>query len=553
MKLKYIQPNIDKDIKRYEVLLDKLKKIDDYKQGLTIIEKINKIRDNFFSMYWLSYINYLLDVNSEYWNKTEEFFSKYNPIMENLKLTYYQVLNESRFKDEYAKEIGNKVFEIASLETKLLNDNILEELKKEKELGNKYHKLIASSKVIFNKEELPLSKIGKYTLSSDRYVRIAANKAKFELFASIENKIDNILDELIRVRTNIAKKLGYKSYTDVGYIQMRRIGYDKKDVKMFRDNIIKYIVPLINKLKEKQKKELQIGKLLYYDDNILFKDGNATPKGDTKWIVNQALKMYESISPKLSLLFNKMNIEGLMDLDSKDGKSGGGIATYIPNYKVPVFISNFNGTSRDIVVLTHEFGHSFQLYSSRNLKYYENWWPTFDACEIHSKSMELLTLPYMNLFFDKDAHKYVYEELYTTLKDMCYIALVDEFQHLIYDKHDLTINERKENWRNLEKKYMPWLDFEDNNYLERGNTWQKQSHIFSNPFYYIDYALADSIALQFYALSLDNEKETWNKYIDFCSQGGMYSFVDTVKKVGMKSPFDENTLKEIVKKISNYI
>ena len=261
--------------------------------------------------------------------------------------------------------------------------------------------------------------------------------------------------------------------------------------------------------------------------------------------------MFKNISPKIYKLFKKMCNEKLMDLESRPGKSSGGIATYIPIYKVPVFISNFNSTSHDVQVLTHEFGHSFQLYSSKDLKYYENWWPTFDACEIHSTSMELLTLPYMDMFFKEDKDKYIHEKLSGILNEMCYICLVDEFQHIVYDNTSLTISERKSKWRELEKKYMPWLNFGDNDYLEKGNTWLRQTHIFAHPFYFIDYALADCVALQFYYMSLNNPKKAWKKYIHFCSLGGSYTFVQSIKEAGLKSPFKKDVLKILVNKLQD--
>lgn len=553
MKFEYQQPNMDAIILEYKHLLDLLEHSIEVKEQLEIISKINQIRDYYFSMQWISYIHYLLDVNSEYWNLQEQFFADHNSTIEHLKLKYYEVLNKIPNQEQLKEEIGNKVFQIASMEVRLMSDQIGEEQKREKELSNAYQKIMSSAQVNFKGEMLSLTQLGKFILSSDRQTRIEANNVRTAFFTKVESQIDAILNELIEVRTTLAKKLGFQSYTDVGYLNMKRLDYDKQDVKTFRDEVLKYVVPAVCELKSWQKQELKLETLMYYDDPILFQDGNAIPKGNPDWIINQALKMYQQISPKPYHLFQKMKEENLFDVESRPGKSGGGITTFIPTEKVPVFISNFNGTSHDIQVLTHEFGHSFQLYSSKDLKYYENWWPTFDACEIHSKSMELLTLPYMDLFFKEDQNKYIYEELVGILNTMCYICLVDEFQHVIYDEPTLSIQERKEKWRSLEKKYMPWLIFKGNDYLERGNTWQKQSHIFGHPFYYIDYALADSVALQFYYMSLENLEEAWEKYISFCSLGGSYSFTQAIERENLKSPFEEETLNQLVKKLTLHL
>ncbi len=549
MNLKYEQPNMEQITKEYDELLNSFRTSTDVSQQLETIEKINQIRDNFFSMYWLSYINYLLDVNSEYWNEQENFFAKNDPIIDNYKLKYYQALNSSPFKEEIAQIIGTKVFQIAECEVQLLNEDAVLDMEQERKLSRSYSKLIASAKVNYNGEEMRLSKLMQYLVSGNRDVRIEASNARFTYFRNVEADIDKLLDDLIKVRTDIAHKMGFDSYTKVGYIKMKRLDYGVTDVENFRNNVVKYLVPMVMEMKEQQKVELGLDELRYYDEPILFKDGNPIPKGNTEWVLDQAAEMYENINSEMYSLFNKMRSEGLMDVESRPGKSAGGITTFIPIYEVPVFISSFSHSMQCVKSLTHEFGHAFQLYSSYNLKYYENWWPSFDECEIHSTAMELLTLPYMESFFGKDKDKFEFAKMYGLLHDTCYMCLVDEFQHVIYDEPNLTSQERKARWHDLEKKYMPWSNFADNDYLESGNTWQKQSHIFTDPFYYIDYALANVVALQFYSNSIENPEGTWDKYIDFCKLGGSYSFRESLEQANLDSPFEEDVVKKIVKKI----
>lgn len=552
MNLEYIKPNMDEIKPLYEKLLTDFNKVKMVDEQLAIIEKINAIRDEFFSMEWLSYINYLLNVKDDYYISQEDFFALNKPIMENFKLKYYQALLASPFKNELKEKIGNKVFQIAKLETKLLNDKNNELITKEKKLKNEYSRLLTAIKVNFNNEEIPLSKLNKYLVSSDRNIRIKANIVKEKALIKNEKEFDKIMHSLIKVRTDLAHNLGFASYTDVGYISMKRIGYDKEDIAKFRKNIVKYVVPFVLKLKEKQRQKLALDKLMYYDNPIIFKSGNPLPLGDSSFLVNQALKMYNKISPKIYDTFKLMVDNKLMDLDIRPNKFDTGITTYIPKYKVPIFISNFRNTDYDVCVLTHEFGHSFQLYSSRNLKYYENWWPTFDTCEIHSQSMELLTLPYMNYFF-KEPEKYVYKKLANMFSDFCFECIVDEFQHEIYDHPNWSSKERKDCYIKLEKTYRPWMNFAGNDYLSRGNGYQLINHIFHNPFYYIDYALANSIALQFYLLSLADETKTWDKYINLCELGGKFTYLETITKNGLKSPFDDDYFKEIVEKFESIL
>src|SRR5690606_28092373 len=197
------------------------------------------------------------------------------------------------------------------------------------------------------------------------------------------------------------------------------------------------------------------------------------------------------------------------------GKQGGGYCTYIPEYKSPFIFANFNGTSHDVDVLTHEAGHAFQVYSSRDLLP-EYRWPTMEAAEIHSMSMEFLAWPWIDQFFLEDTPKYKFNHLAGAISFLPYGVLVDEFQHHIYEKPGLTPDERKALWRKLEKKYMPFKDYGDDAFMEKGTYWLRQGHIFSAPFYYIDYTLAQVCAFQYWIKHQANRKEALESYLKLC-------------------------------------
>ncbi len=544
-ELIYKRPDIEKIKKKYSKLLNDFNNVENLDEQLNIIKSINKIRDDYFSMYYICYINFLLDVSSKYWEEESNYYSKCDPIIDNYKYMYYKELLKSKYKKDLKKIIGTKVFEIASLQSKIKNDKVASLLEKESKLSNLYIKIISSRKVIYNNEEMSLTMLEKYIKSSNRSDRIRAQKIKEECLEDIEVYIDSILNDLVKVRNMIANQYGFKSYADYSYINMKRIGYGKEDVALFRSEVLKYVVPSVTKLKEKQRQSLDVLDLYYYDECELFSDGgsvlNSASSDETLSLISN---MYKKMSTEIYKVFKYMIDNDLMDTDSRENKRGGGITTFIPKYKVPIFVTNFNNTSNDIKVLLHEFGHAFQLYSSKKLMYFENWWPTFDTCEIHSKSMELLSLPYLDEVFKETTDKYRYEQLNIILDEICYVCLIDEFQHVIYEESDLNIKMRKDKFRELEKKYMPWRKYIDNNYLERGNTFQKQSHIFTNPFYYIDYALADTIALQIY-----NNKDL-EQYIKLCKDSGKYSFIELIEKYNFMSPFKEETLKNIINNLN---
>ncbi|MGB1216794.1 MAG: M3 family metallopeptidase, partial [Saprospiraceae bacterium] len=212
-----------------------------------------------------------------------------------------------------------------------------------------------------------------------------------------------------------------------------------------------------------------------------------------------------------------------------------------------------NGTSHDIDVLTHEAGHAFQVYESRNMEVMEYHWPTYEACEIHSMSMEFFTWPWMKLFFEEDAEKYYFAHLAGSLLFLPYGVAVDEFQHVVYENPDMTIAERNQAWRDIEKKYLPHRKYVDNDFLEKGGFWQQQGHIFQTPFYYIDYTLAQVCAFQFWKRDREDHKDAWADYVKLCQVGGSQSFLDLVEYANLRSPFEDGCVKDVIDVIQEYL
>ena len=263
--------------------------------------------------------------------------------------------------------------------------------------------------------------------------------------------------------------------------------------------------------------------------------------------------MYEDLSKETGEFFKFMQENHLMDLVAKKGKAGGGYCTFIEDYKAPFIFSNFNGTSGDIDVLTHEAGHAFQVYSSRHFEIPEYYWPTYEACEIHSMSMEFFTWPWMDLFFKEDTDKYKFSHLSDALLFLPYGVSVDEFQHWVYENPEATPKERKLQWREIEKKYLPHKDYEGNDYLENGGFWQRQGHIYNSPFYYIDYTLAQICAFQFWKRSRENQEEAWADYVKLCKLGGSMSFTKLVEAANLISPFEDGCVESVVGEIETWL
>jgi M3 family oligoendopeptidase len=190
---------------------------------------------------------------------------------------------------------------------------------------------------------------------------------------------------------------------------------------------------------------------------------------------------------------------------------------------------------------------------SRGFDASEYYWPTSDAAEIHSMSMEYFAYPYMDLFFNGEAEKYRYSHLVDSILFLPYGVSVDEFQHGIYENPEMSPAERNQLWRSIEKKYLPQKNYEDNTYLNNGGWWQTQGHIYQSPFYYIDYTLAQMCAFQFWFKAQKKRPEALNDYIRLCKAGGSKSFLELVDYANLKSPFDKGNFTEIISELGEYL
>ena len=516
-------------------------------------DKIIKLRNYVDTMQTLVSIRHSIDTTDKFYDKENEYMDEISPILFGFTNDFYKVLVNSKFKKELIQKYGKFLFDLAENTLKTFSSEVIPDFQEENRLTSKYEKLIASAKIEFDGKELNLSQMVPYTQSKDRNVRIEAAKKVVNFFSENKEEFDNIYDSLVKVRDKMAKKLGYKNYVEFGYKRLSRLEYDAKMVAGYRKQVLENIVPIHTELRKRQEKRLGVGKLRFYDEAIKFNSGNADPHGSPEWILNNGKTMYKELSKETDEFFTFMTKNNLLDLLSKKGKMSGGYCTYIPDYKSPFIFANFNATSHDVDVLTHEAGHAFQVYQSRGYEVPEYLWPTYEACEIHSMSMEFLTWPWMNLFFEEDTEKYKFIHLSEALLFIPYGVTVDEFQHWVYENPEVSPQERREKWLKIEKKYLPTRDYGEVEELKDGIFWFRQGHIFSSPFYYIDYTLAQVCAFQFWIKANENREKAWSEYLNLCKLGGSKPFFELMKSANLKNPFEKGVLAEVVPKIKEYL
>lgn len=550
---KYVRLDVESIRSKFVSLIERFENASNVEEQNEVIKEVNKIREEVDTLGNLAYVRHSIDTEDKFYEAEQEFLDENMPLFTEVVVKYYEALVNSKFRSELEEKWGKHLFNFAEVELKTFSPEVIEDLVKENKLVSEYDKLVASAKIMFEGEERNLSQMQPFMQSMDRDIRKRAYEAYISFFNENEDKFDEIYDNLVKVRDGIAKKLGFKNFVELGYARMSRTDYDANMVANYRKQVYEDLVPVVAELKDRQRIRLGLDELKYYDEPLEFTTGNAIPKGDPDWILNNGKKMYKELSPETHEFFSFMVERELMDLVSKKGKMSGGYCTYFPEYKSPFIFSNFNGTSGDVDVLTHEAGHAFQAYLSRDIEVLEYMSPTLEACEIHSMSMEFITWPWMKLFFLEDEEKYKFSHLSGAVNFIPYGVTVDEFQHFVYENPSATPEERKAKWREIEKKYLPFRDYEDNDLLNRGGYWFRQGHIFQVPFYYIDYTLAQVCAFQFWIKFREDREKAWADYVKLCKAGGSMPFSQLVQYAGLKVPFEDGCIKEVVGPIKEWL
>lgn len=553
-EMPYKRPDGEAVMAKTEELAEKIKQAKSADEVLGIIKEYDKLSSGFSTMFNIAYIRNTVDTRDEFYDAEKNYFDEFLPLLQEKDQLFMLALVKSPFRSELEKTISPVVFKNIELQLKGFDPKIIPLLQKENKLTSEYVKLNSTATVEIDGKTLPLTKLGPYKQSDNREIRKEAYIKEGEFFDAHREEYDRIYDELVKNRDEQAKQLGFENFVPLGYIRQMRNCYDWKAVGNFRDQVVDVIVPISDRIKEIQRKRIGVDKFRLYDDPYLFPDGNPKPHGTPEELLAAAKKMYNEMSPETGKFINEMFDMDMFDLLAKEGKAPGGYCTSVPDYKMPFIFSNFNGTAADVDVLTHEAGHAFAFYVSyREIPIGMMREPSLDACETHSISMEFLTSDYHDLFFGENTKKYTLSHTEDAITFIPYGCMVDHFQEIIYTHPEYTPEQRNEVWAKLEKRYRPYLDMEGIPMYGRGAGWQRQHHIYEMPFYYIDYCMAYTLALQFFSLWLDNKKEAWEKYLAFVRMGGSKTFIDLAHASGLYSPTDDNAIEKIMKNIAEWL
>lgn len=547
IELPYERPEMDGVTGQMKALIGELKAAPDYNAARDALLKEDKLVRHVMTVRTIATIRHSVDTRDSFYDEECKFWNRVMPQLQEYLQAWAMALLESPFRADFEKEYGRVVFLNAELEKKSFSPEIIPEMQRENDLVQEYEKLLASAQIPFEGGVYTISQMTPFKNDADDARRLSAWKAEGQWYKDHQKELDGIYDELVHLRDTMGRKLGYDGYQQLGYCRMERNCYTAEDVDRFREAVRKYVVPVAESIRREQAQRNGMAYPLSFADAALeFRDGNPKPIGTPEDILNAGEQFYSELSPETGAFFRMMRECELLDVLSTEGKEGGGYCTELPDYGVPFIFANFNGTQGDVEVVTHEAGHAFEAYVNRERIPVSTTAPSMEGCEVHSMSMEFFAWPWAELFFGEDTQKFLKSHLSSALTFIPYGTMVDHFQHIMYEQPDLTPAQRHGVWKELLGVYMPWMRLDgDIPFYAEGEGWQRQHHIYSFPFYYIDYCLAQTVSLEFWTMIQKDRHAAWEKYMAYTSLGGSLVFTELLEKAELASPFDENCLKEV--------
>jgi len=498
-------------------------------------------------------IRHDIDMTDEFYREEQKYCDEIRPVFQNLCVSYQKKLYASPYRAYLESVIGPVAFRNMELEAKSVDPRIIPLMQEENRLQDAYNHILATAKIDWNGETLNLSLLEPYLRSVDRRTRIEAYAKRDAFYLAHAEEFDDLYDRLVKNRTEQARTLGYENYLTLGDYRMMRNCWNRDDLRRFRAQIRKDYVDFAEALQAGRKERLRLDALHFYDEDVYFTEGNPVPVGTPEQILEAGRKMYHALSPETGKFMDFMCDGELFDVLGRKTKKTGGYMTYLPDYKAPFIFANFNGTTGDADVITHECGHAFQGWLSADDPIREHADITMETAETHSMSMEFFTEPWMDLFFGARGKDYVRMHLEDAINFIPYGTMVDEFQDIAYSNPDLSPKERNEAWMDLERQYRPHMNYEGDAFLSSGRAWQMKHHIYDCPLYYIDYCIAGTNALQYKIWMTKNYQEAWASYLKLCRLSASDFFFGLMDKVGLDNPFEDGCIRHVVKQLEEFV
>ena len=547
-------PTYDGIAAQYQQFHEQFDAAEDAATRMDVVRQWDQLRRELDTWNSMAHLHFAQDTTNEQYKQAKDYRDELEPKLTDLEVAWKRKMLTKPYRDEVREEFGGQAIALWESDVSAFDPVLEPLLVEESKLESQYTALLAGAKVTVRGESMSLSDVAKFRERPDRDLRYEAEQAKWSWYEENRSELDEIFAKLVQLRQQMAEKMGDPTYVELGYRRMTRVDYDRNDVAKFRNAVRQRVVPLCEKLIRQQQDTLNLSEpVKYWDESLLDVSGNPKPEGDYDWMIQRATAMFDAMGHSLDEFFRLMVDGDFMDLKDREGKAGGGFCTSFFSEGMPYIFANFNGTKGDVEVFTHEIGHAFQNYLSRDQVLCDYIWPTYESCEIHSMGLEFLTWPHMEQFFGDSADRFRRIHLEQSLRFLPYGVAVDHFQHLVYEQPDATPEQRHAMWQEMERTYLPWRHYGDLPHVAHGAFWQQQRHIYLSPFYYIDYTLALTCAMQLWVRSEQDYESTMKDYVQLCCRGGRAPFRQLAESAKLRSPFEDGCLDEVVDAAENYL
>ena len=456
-------------------------------------------------------------------------------------------LAESPFADELDSEEYNVLLRDTRMDLALFREENIPIYTELTKLGQRYNEICGAMTVEFDGEERTMQQMGKYLQVSDRETRENAYRTVGERRFQESDKIDDIYEEMIALRQQVAQNAGYDNFRDYIFDAKHRFDYSPDDCKAFHDAVEAICVPLKRDVDDERRQNLNLESLRMWDmGHDVHGREPLKPFTKVEEMVAGTSRMFHRLSPELGVFFDSLRDGTSLDLDSRKGKAPGGYQVQRDHSRKPFIFMNATGLQRDLETMVHEAGHAFHSIYADDLPLIDYRNAPLEFCEVAAMSMELLTHDFLDEFYsEEDAQRAVREHLEGIVSILAWIATIDAFQHWVYTNPNHSRAERHAKWLELGDRYgsvLDWSGFED----WRNVGWQRQLHLFSYPFYYIEYGIAQLGALQMWLQYKESPEMALSNYAKSMRLGGSRPLPNLFEAGGMSFDLGRSTVQGLI-------
>lgn len=504
------------------------------------LRKIGDATQEFYSMMTIAQIRNYLDVNDTFYSEEMEYLDTFDARIQNSYNQMFSSIENSRFSSIQNMIFGESGAEDLQMSSQASSEEILSLQEQEKKLVAEYYYEYAQATVSTPEGEVLFS-----SLDSE------GQSAYYNQFIQKYNQqFGELYLELVSLREQMAQALGYDSYTQVADLDMLRNSYTREDIKTFREDIKQTIAPVYRSYLEDFYRRAENRDQPGYV--YLLGEQSPVPQGSWQETLNQFEQLYQQMSEQTGECYSYLLSHEFIDAEPSQTKANVTFSTLIYSLNTPFLFANMNGSAEDVFSISHEFGHCFAMWQQLKLGSQQEG-RSMDVSEIHSQAMQMLTLPYYEIFYGEDAGTARKYDVYTMVAGILTAAMNDEFQEKIYENPQMTVQELNELYKELAMEYglvveSPYFDMES---FSMG--WFTTNQYFDTPFYAIDYALSGCVAMEFLQMGLEDYTKALETYLSLVQQNSDYDFMTVLEKTGLSSPFETDQMEALAQTMEDFL